>query len=84
MALERMRATMLEWLEASQATFQQQREYQRLWDSAMAHPDEPLPCPDCHLLGKISRLSPLDVTQGGVGRVVCNVCRAQFEFQENE
>ena len=72
---------MFRWLEENRAAFQQLREYQKLWDTAMTHSGQPIPCPDCHLAGKISRLSPL-ATEKGVGRVVCNVCHAQFQFPD--
>lgn len=61
------------------ATKDQVASYDALWELAYEKSGEPQPCPDCHMKGKISRVIPLN-SSDGTGHSICEVCRTKFSF----
>jgi hypothetical protein len=57
-----------------------------LWTGALNRAEgtagDPLPCPDCFLKGRTSRLIPMSNPAPGVAAVVCAECNEQIEYPD--
>lgn len=83
MALENMYEEMFKQLQKSYASNETLDSYATAWASAIKNTGLPIPCPNCFVGGKISRLSPLN-DKDGISSARCLDCKEKFEWVSPE
>ncbi|WP_232081433.1 hypothetical protein [Variovorax sp. WDL1] len=82
MALEGMHRELLCHLQAKRAAHLLIGAWEDAWREALADPAEAVPCPECFLKGRTSKLHALS-SYGNLGQARCPDCHTVFMFVNN-